>query len=96
MYRQLGKDGHYDIEDYADQAIVHKTKEHASNIFFGEEGLKNKKEAYQQMFKEVAPEQMKNASKAEALTLDEVLASIQKTGLSSTSAACRRCGGGRR
>ena len=82
MYRRVGEDGHFDVEDYDESSMVETTVQHDSRDAPAElarEGNKNAKETFQQVFRDAQSECDKAASSrvAPETSVDDVLKLLQ-------------------
>ena len=89
VYRLAGEQGHYEVEDFDESALTEQTVEHDGEGPLAEQGLENRREAFQSAFRHASAEQEAGASKAQVLDMESVLAALQNHGSPAESAASK-------
>ena len=68
IYRLAGEQGHYEVEDFDEFALSRQWSMMGKGLLQAEQGLENRREAFQSAFRHALAEQEAGASKAEVLS----------------------------
>ena len=68
IYRLAGEQGHYEVEDFDESALTEQTVEHDGEGPLAEQGLENRREAFQSAFRHASAEQEAGASNSKQMS----------------------------